>query len=78
MLSTDPETSEATVLLFHSVGNDSGRHMCNAEAAEAEEVGCLRFEASHGASVIADADRFQTKRFLFFMSQYLQIFTDNS
>lgn len=46
MLSTDPETSEATVLLFHSVGNDSGRHMCNAEAAEAEEVGCLRFEAS--------------------------------
>eukprot|EP00435_Cladocopium_sp_Y103_P055224 s171_g18.t1 len=46
MLSTDEETSEVTVLLFHSVGNDSGRHMCNAEAAEAEEVGCLRFEAT--------------------------------
>ena len=53
MLSTDPETSEATVLLFHSVGNDSGRHMCNAQAAEAEEVGCLRFEDSRVASVIA-------------------------
>mmetsp|Transcript_110424 Transcript_110424/g.319141 ORF Transcript_110424/g.319141 Transcript_110424/m.319141 type:complete len:602 (-) Transcript_110424:109-1914(-) len=48
MLSTDPETSEATVMLFHSCDNDRGVHMSGAsQAREAEEeVGCLRFEAA--------------------------------
>lgn len=45
MVSTDPETSEATVLLFHSCANDCNRHMCVDTEAD-EDVGCLRFEAS--------------------------------
>merc|ERR1712217_646871 len=45
MLSTDPETSEATVTLFHSCANDHSDHMCRDVEAE-EEVGCLRFEGA--------------------------------
>mmetsp|Transcript_51592 Transcript_51592/g.160068 ORF Transcript_51592/g.160068 Transcript_51592/m.160068 type:complete len:506 (+) Transcript_51592:1734-3251(+) len=45
MISTDPDTSEATVMLFHSCANTRGQHMCKAVEAE-EEVGCLRFEAA--------------------------------
>jgi len=47
MLSTDPETSEPTVLLFHSRDNERDGHMSGAALADAEaEVGCLRFEAA--------------------------------
>eukprot|EP00930_Biecheleria_cincta_P007102 TRINITY_DN10823_c0_g1_i1.p1 TRINITY_DN10823_c0_g1~~TRINITY_DN10823_c0_g1_i1.p1 ORF type:complete len:156 (-),score=40.57 TRINITY_DN10823_c0_g1_i1:39-506(-) len=45
MVSTDPETSEATVVLFHSCNNDCNRHMCVDTEAD-EDVGCLRFEAA--------------------------------
>lgn len=45
MLSTDPETSEASVMLFHSFTNDSRHHMCKDTEAE-EDVGCLRYEAA--------------------------------
>lgn len=45
MISTDPETSEPTVMLFHSCANSRGQHMCRDVEAE-EEVGCLRFEAA--------------------------------
>lgn len=48
MLSTDPETSEATVMLFHSCDNNRGGHMSGSaqSASVEEEVGCLRFEAA--------------------------------
>lgn len=45
VVSTDPETSEATVVLFHSCKNDCNRHMCVDTEAD-EDVGCLRFEAA--------------------------------
>eukprot|EP00929_Paragymnodinium_shiwhaense_P014192 TRINITY_DN122081_c0_g1_i1.p1 TRINITY_DN122081_c0_g1~~TRINITY_DN122081_c0_g1_i1.p1 ORF type:complete len:656 (+),score=176.94 TRINITY_DN122081_c0_g1_i1:164-2131(+) len=45
MISTDPESSETTVMLFHSCGNPREQHMNRAVEAE-EDVGCLRFEAS--------------------------------
>jgi len=47
MLSIDPETSEATVMLFHSCNNPRDGHMSRTLVDEAEEeVGCLRFEVS--------------------------------
>lgn len=47
MLGTDPESSEATVMLFHSCANERGGHMSKPVEGEVEEdVGCLRFEAS--------------------------------
>merc|ERR1719336_1290864 len=47
MLSIDPETSEATVMLFHSCSNPRDGHMSRVLSDEAEEeVGCLRFEIS--------------------------------
>merc|ERR1712183_351333 len=45
MISTDPETSETTVMLFHSCSNPREQHMNRAVEAE-EDVGCLRFQAS--------------------------------
>lgn len=45
MMSTDPETSEPTVMLFHSRGNSRDQHMNRAVEPE-EEVGCLRFDAA--------------------------------
>merc|ERR1719230_2490413 len=45
MLGTDPETSEATVMLFHTFDNVPEQHMCQGGEPE-EEVGCLRFEAA--------------------------------
>lgn len=45
MFSSDPETSEPTVMLFHSFANGRSDHM-NRELEEEEDVGCLRFEAT--------------------------------
>mmetsp|Transcript_54620 Transcript_54620/g.97472 ORF Transcript_54620/g.97472 Transcript_54620/m.97472 type:complete len:577 (+) Transcript_54620:35-1765(+) len=45
ILSTDPETSEAQVLLFHSCSNQCGKHMC-VDTESDEDVGCLRYEAA--------------------------------
>lgn len=45
VLSTDPETSEPTAVLFHSCGNERSLHMCRNTDVD-EDVGCLRFEAA--------------------------------
>jgi len=45
VLSTDPETSEATAVVFHSCANDRDLHMCK-NTDEDEDIGCLRFEAA--------------------------------
>lgn len=45
MMSSDPETSEAAVMVFHSTANNREAHMNRMVEAE-EDVGCLRFEAA--------------------------------
>eukprot|EP00927_Polykrikos_kofoidii_P039329 TRINITY_DN33733_c0_g1_i1.p1 TRINITY_DN33733_c0_g1~~TRINITY_DN33733_c0_g1_i1.p1 ORF type:complete len:634 (+),score=121.79 TRINITY_DN33733_c0_g1_i1:74-1975(+) len=46
VLGTDPETSEATVMLFHSLKNERSHHMSGGSNDPEEDVGCLRFEAA--------------------------------
>merc|ERR1711879_1114308 len=45
MMSTDPESSETTVMLFHSFNNEHTDHM-NRSLEPEEVIGCLRFEAA--------------------------------
>eukprot|EP00933_Yihiella_yeosuensis_P041101 TRINITY_DN35542_c0_g1_i1.p1 TRINITY_DN35542_c0_g1~~TRINITY_DN35542_c0_g1_i1.p1 ORF type:complete len:579 (+),score=142.50 TRINITY_DN35542_c0_g1_i1:74-1810(+) len=45
VLSQEPETGEATVVIFHSCANQCDLHMCKDVEAE-EEIGTLRYEAS--------------------------------
>jgi lysine-specific demethylase/histidyl-hydroxylase NO66 len=45
LITNDPESSELTVMLFHSCANDQSQHMCRAVDPE-EDVGCLRYEAA--------------------------------
>jgi hypothetical protein len=45
MMSTDPDSSEPTVMLFHAHSNSREQHMCQSVEPE-EDVGCLRFDAA--------------------------------
>lgn len=45
MVSSDPDSSEPTVMLFHTSANSQVTHMNKAVEAE-EDVGCLRFDAA--------------------------------
>jgi len=45
MMSTDPDSSEPTVMLFHAHTNSREQHMCQSVEPE-EDVGCLRFDAA--------------------------------
>lgn len=45
VLGNDPESSEPTVMVFHSLDNERDQSMCKALEDE-EDVGCLRFQAA--------------------------------
>jgi len=45
MISTDPDTSEPTVIIFHAHANSRKQHMCQSMELE-DVVGCLRFDAA--------------------------------
>jgi len=45
VLGNDPESSEPTVMVFHSFDNERDQNMCKALEDE-EDVGCLRFQAA--------------------------------
>eukprot|EP00448_Togula_jolla_P022690 CAMPEP_0170574592 /NCGR_PEP_ID=MMETSP0224-20130122/3385_1 /TAXON_ID=285029 /ORGANISM="Togula jolla, Strain CCCM 725" /LENGTH=561 /DNA_ID=CAMNT_0010897265 /DNA_START=19 /DNA_END=1701 /DNA_ORIENTATION=+ len=45
MISSDPDTGEITVMVFHCFSNERDQHM-NREIEPEEDVGCIRFEAA--------------------------------